>query len=245
MINPGFKSDWARFGFVAFLSIFGMASAHAAVITAGSTATVAEGAIAPGNASNYVFFGGSGSSFSQGSQPTNLTNFTITVPPPNEYGNNPTNVPLPSYSSVIAPGGVTAFVTGISYAAPGDGPSDLVTLSFGNAGPSAFTFYVLYGNTDRNAVQTTSIGVSSNGGIPASVLVTDTAVPTNNFLSFSVAGAMLGDTFTFSATSFGPDQAYIGAITVSAILDAPEPSSMAILGAGLVGGMFLRRRHRP
>jgi len=228
------------------------AGANAATITAGTTTTVASGAIAPGSANDYTFFGAGNGAGAPGNQPTDLTNFTaVDAPGANEYGNTPRNYPWPSYSSVTAPGGSSAFVTGIVQTAPGYSEyENLAILTLGAGGPSSFTFNVLFGNTDRNGPGDASISLSSDGGAAVTADVTEPTTPTNDFVSFFVTDAVAGDTFTFGATSLfnnptdpgAPANPYIGGITVSdEVFSAPEPSSLALLSVGL-GGVFLRRR---
>ena len=232
-------------------------------MTAGSATIIASGGTAPGGTADYLFFGGTGNSYA-GVQPTNLTNFSLSAPRSNQYGNDygPRdgtggpggaygNSPNAPYSSVTAPGGSSSFISGIAYqGASGPTTADLFTLTLGSNSLSSFTFYVLVGNTDQDGPYDTGIGVSADGGAAVTASVTEpnigVAGAQNQFIAFLVTGAMTGDTFTFSAST--PDAGsesdlHIGGVTVDESAPAPEPGLLAILRVGLTG-LWLRRRKR-
>src|ERR1700735_3519040 len=86
----------------ATLTLASAIAAHAdPVITFAGTVTVGEGAVAPGSAANYDFFGESG-------QAVNLTTFTVNTFD-NTYGGNG------GYSTITAPDGTGPFLTGTAY----------------------------------------------------------------------------------------------------------------------------------
>src|ERR1700728_2595647 len=78
---------------------------YAATISAGIQDPVANGGQAPGSAANYDFF-----DFGDFAGPINLTSFTVSTAGVGQYPG--VGQPIP-YTTVIAPGGSTAFTTGI------------------------------------------------------------------------------------------------------------------------------------
>jgi hypothetical protein len=219
----------------------------APVVVAGSVTTVGSGGIAPGTSANYKFFGDDPGAENAGTQPTNLTSFTETFFPQFEFGASSS---FGSYSSLQAPGGSTAFTTGLGEEVVSGNSitANIATFQLNAGVNQAFSLYVLFGNTDGNEVADQSIGVSANGGTTVTTSVTDT-IATNDFLRFDVSGANAGDTFTIVATSAATDhfgdnskvQPYAGGVTFGALV--PEPStgcSLAFAVAGLLG--WRRRR---
>ena len=216
-------------------------STRAATITSGGVTTVTSGGAAPGTSANYDFFGG-------GAQPSHLTTFTLTTPPPFQFDG--VNAGGGAYSSLQAPGGGTVFTSGIGQP-PGatNTPvmADLATFTINAAAGTnrSFSAYVLFGITDGINVFDASIGLSINGGTVFTVPVTD-ATFTNDFLRFNISGVNAGDTLTFSATDTAVDahgstsnKPYIGGVTFSGVV--PEPSTWALLGVGGAALLGCRR----
>ena len=146
------------------------------------------------------------------------------------------------------PGGGTVFTTGIGYAATTTtaATANLATFTTGTLTGNTYSVYVLFGNTNLQAVQDASIGLSINGGAFTTVNVTD-AQNTDNFLRFDITGAASGDTLTIDATATatavggGNGRPYIGGVTFTA--PVPEPATW-VAGAFClgVGSIALRRR---
>lgn len=205
-------------------------------LTPGIT-TVADGGTALGDGSDYTFFG-------EGN-PSALPDFTLSNVTAQYHG---VSSNVPPYSTLQAPTGGTAFTTGIAYNNTA-GQIDLASFTLKTGTSQNYTVFVLFGNSDGNAVFDQSISLSLNGGSTATASVADTQ-STNNFLTFNVTGLNAGDTLTFSATPAAQDAfghanpaPYIGAVSFAV---APEPSTWTVLlgGAICMLGLALRRRVR-
>lgn len=210
--------------------------AHAAAVslTPGVT-TIADGGTAPGNGSDYVFFGDG--------NPIALPDFTLSNVTA-QYRGVSSNVP--PYSTLQAPTGGADFTTGIAYNGNA-GQINLATFTLQTGTNQNYAVFVLFGNSDGNAAFDQNISLSLNGGSAVTALVTDTQ-STNNFLTFNVAGLNAGDTLTFSATPAAQDAfghadpvPYIGAVSFAV---APEPSMWTALLGGVICMLGLASRRR-
>src|SRR6185312_13406494 len=75
-----------------------------------------------------------------GGQPVNLTNFTVSTAGDNQYPGSG------GYTTVIAPGGTTPFLSGIAYR----GGPDAIIATFSPDAAGDFNVYILDANTDGN-----------------------------------------------------------------------------------------------
>jgi len=206
--------------------------AHATTITPGSTVVIASGGTAPGNSSNYDFFGLNG-------QPVNLTNFTVNAVANSAYGGSG------GYSVVAAPG-TGAFLTGIAFNRGCNCGLSQVVAAFSPLASGSFDLYVLDGNTDGNTVGNVSVALSVNGGA-FTYIASPFYSGTNAFLQFDVTSAAAGDFFQLLATAAPGNYTSLGGVTFGdpAPPPTPEPEPLLLLSTGLLGvAGIVRRRLR-
>ena len=217
-------------------------SSRAATISSGGVITVASDGVAPGTGTDYDFFGG-------GAQPVELTDFTLTTPPPDQFNAAGNGI---TYSSVQPPAGGTVFSTGIGQPLNGASTTPYTanlatfTLDADEGTNRSFSVDVLFGNTDGIHVFDASIGLSIDGATAFTVPVTDTT-ETNDFLEFNVSGLNAGDTLTVSAEDAALDaqgstsnKPYIGGVTFSGVV--PEPSTWATVLGGCAALLVFQLR---
>jgi hypothetical protein len=216
-----------------FALVPGSAEAEPILVADGGT-LVANGGQAPGSATDYTFFGGI--------QPTNLTNFVVTLTPGDSQYDGHDDGSGP-YTTVIAPGGSTAFQTGIANA-PAAGAQTAEIASFQTTFAGNFNIWILDGNTNGHIVGNASVGLNVDGG---AVLSTNTIlVGGNEFTEYTVTGTTTSDVFGVFATTTASNFPSIGGLTFTASPSAvPEPSSLAMCGlAGAIGSAYAWRRRK-
>jgi sugar lactone lactonase YvrE len=191
-----------------------------ASVSPGVSSTVPNGGIAPGSASDYIFFGNSSVEFGQagGGQPSNLTNFTVDTLNNVEYPGNG------NYTTITAPGGTSAFTTGTVTENPTNYPNTTphtqLLATFSPLHSGTFTVYILDGNTDGVFVGNSSVGIGVNGGAEISA-PTHYLSGTNEFTQFTVSNASTSDVFQVYATTSTNSYPTIGGLTFTAGASGP------------------------
>ena len=183
-------------------------------VSNGASSVVANGGMAPGSASDYIFFGNQNVEFGQqgGGQPQNLTNFSVSTLNNVEYPGNG------NYTKISAPDGTGPFTTGTVTENPTNYPVTtphttlLATFSPLNAG--SFTVYILDGNTDGVYVGNSTVSLGVNGGT-AVATASRFVSGTNEFTRYNVANASPSDVFQVYATTRTNAYPTIGGLTFS------------------------------
>jgi hypothetical protein len=198
----------------------------------------------PGSATDYVLFNAASPTV------TTLPDFSVTTHgnPLYEYSDpngSPTN------TSIITPGPLGTSVSTGAVWQYSSGQVISFTLSNPTFDYSNFNVYALYGNVNYNdaslnnnfntsfSFDNDSIGLGTGssdfGGTFVTVTDTNTSATEGQIVEFNITGATEGQTFTFGAVSATPsDEIDFGGISFASPQSTPEPSTWAMMLAGLV-----------
>lgn len=213
---------------LAFLLMLGTAQLPAAaIITALGESVISSSTPAPGNASDYYYFGVSSQQ--------HLTNF----------GNVTANSNLASgpYASITAPGGIASFGSGTAFINNGFANTNLISFTLTNAAEPDFNVYFLVNNVTNPGFQTSSLTLNSLVSSVVTATLTQSVTPGTGiitYVGFHIQGAatnMAFQAYTNGGTA-GPNQA-IGGLTFQAV---PEPQNVLLIGLGLMLILLRGRR---
>ena len=118
-----------------------------------------------------------------------------------------------------------------------------VTASISNAGLSASTEYTLYiyGSLDSAFDQDSEFGGVNNANVTFDSVAVSPKILEVNFTTSAGYDELSGDTIDFYWEISADPTADFGAMNALAIVEVPEPGSLALLG---LGGLLVTRRRR-